>query len=191
MKTHTLNQKCIVYVILSLLLIFAIKGTVYSQDLDVGEPRTVRMIYFLPNDRPYQADVVQKMKDEILTVQTFFTEQMQAHGYGKKTFRFETDAKGNPKVHRVDGQHPFRHYDYTVGHAVHREVEQDFDSYANVYCIVFDADVIRDSDGQPFGGIGFRRGKNGGIAVVEREFRWKAAAHELGHAFGFGTRFSR
>ena len=32
-------------------------------DLNVGEPRTVRMIYFLPNDWPYRAEVVDSMKD--------------------------------------------------------------------------------------------------------------------------------
>lgn len=31
-------------------------------DLDVGEPRTVRMIYFLPNDRPFRQEVVDSMK---------------------------------------------------------------------------------------------------------------------------------
>ena len=34
-------------------------------DLNVGEPRTVRMIYFLPNDRPYRAEVVDSMKTVI------------------------------------------------------------------------------------------------------------------------------
>ena len=30
-------------------------------DLNVGEPRTVRMIYFLPNDWSYRAEVVDSM----------------------------------------------------------------------------------------------------------------------------------
>ena len=45
-----------------------------AANLNVGEPRTLRLIYLLPNDRPYRADVVQKMKDEIIKVQTFFAE---------------------------------------------------------------------------------------------------------------------
>ena len=64
--------------------------------LNVGEPRTVRMIYFLPNDRSYNADVVQQMKDHLYTVQKFFAEQMALHGYGKLNFRIETDAQGEP-----------------------------------------------------------------------------------------------
>ena len=75
-------------------------------DLNIGEPRTVQMIYFLPNDRSFRADVVQKMKDEIRNAQTFYAEQMRAHGYGNETFRFETDAQGEPLVHRVDGRRP-------------------------------------------------------------------------------------
>ena len=58
-------------------------------DRNVGEPRTVRMIYFLPNDRPFRQKVVDSMKAVIRYTQTFFAEQMQAHGYVNKTFRFE------------------------------------------------------------------------------------------------------
>ena len=76
--------------------------------LNRGEPRTVRMIYFLPNDDPYRADEVDGMKSVIRRVQTFYAEQMQARGYGNTTFRFETDAQGEPMVHRVDGRHPTR-----------------------------------------------------------------------------------
>lgn len=102
---------------------------------NVGEPRTVRMIYFLPNDRPYRAEIVQKMKDEIRNIQTFYRDQMRAHGHGDMTFRFETDAQGEPLVHRVDGQHPDSHYlSGTVG-----EAEQAFDFYQNIYFIVVDA----------------------------------------------------
>ena len=75
-------------------------------NLNVGPPRTVRMIYFLPNDRRFRASVVDSMKRTIREIQTFYGEQMQAHGYGYKTFAFESDASGEPIVHRVDGQHP-------------------------------------------------------------------------------------
>ena len=79
-------------------------------DLNAGEPRTVRMIYFLPNDRPFRAEVVQRMKDQIRKIKDFYGEQMQANGHGEKTFRYETDDQGEPLVHRVDGQHPDSHY---------------------------------------------------------------------------------
>ena len=84
----------------------------FAANLNVGEPRTVRLIYFLPNDRPYRSEVVQRMKDVIRTVQTLYAEQMEAHGYGKKNFRIETDSQGEPIVYRMDGNYPDSHYLY-------------------------------------------------------------------------------
>ena len=151
-------------------------------DLNVGEPRTVRMIYFLPNDRTYRADLAESMKVRIRQVQTLFSEQMQGHGYGDRTFAFETDAQGGPLVHRVDGQHPDSHYSNSVHH-VWDEIEQTYDLDANVYFIVRDT-----GPGGP-AGIGGRRGKNGGYAVVHGTSiaspeSWELVVHEMGHAFG-------
>ena len=97
----------------------------FAPNLNVGEPRTVRMIYFLPNDWQYRADVVQKMKDDIRTTQTFYAEQMGVHGYGEVPFRIETDPQGKPLVHRVDGQHPFSYYDNTLGSKVFSELQME------------------------------------------------------------------
>ena len=158
-----------------------------TANLDVGEPRTVRMIYFLPNDRPYRAEVVQRMKDEILNIQTFFAEQMGMHGYGETTFRVETDPQGEPMVHRVDGGHPDRHYE---GHGdrlnysgVRDEINQMFDLNMNIYFIIIDnsAGHLR--------GAGSRQGKNGGLALLTSSDFW-AMAHELGHAFGLQHDFN-
>ena len=139
-------------------------------DLNVGEPGTVRMIYFLPNDGPFRQEVVDLMKVRIRQVQTFYAEQMQAHGYGNKTFRFETDAQGEPLVHRVDGQHPFSHYDNTLGTAVVAELEQTFDLDANIYAIVLGTDALRQSNRQRVGGVGWRHTKNGGALAVHAYF---------------------
>ena len=157
-----------------------------AANLKVGEPRTVRMIYFLPNDRPYRADVVQRMKEDIRIVQTFYAEQMEAHGYGKATFRVETDAQGEPMVHRVDGRHPDSHYlDNTVG-TVFDEVDLAFNLEANVYLIAIDNSInaIGRGDDRSVAGVGSKQGKNGGHALVSGGFSFEVTAHELGHAFG-------
>ena len=153
-------------------------------DLNIGDPRTVRMIYFLPNDWPYRAEVVDSMKTIIRQAQTFYADQMEAHGYGRKTFRFETNARGEPLVHRVDGQYPFSHYDNTLGTAVVAELEQTFDLDANIYVIVLGTDALRQGDGQPAGGVGWQHTKNGGALVVPDDFSFFTVAHELGHTFG-------
>ena len=146
--------------------------------LDVGAPRTVRLIYFLPNDRPYRAEVVQRMKDEIRQIQTFYAQQMQAHGHGNKTFSFETDAQGTPKVHRVDGQYPASNYE----NGPTGEIQQVFDVEANIYFIVFD--IGSNAFGHGRLGQALQTTKNGGHASVTDEFSFKTAAHELGHTFG-------
>ncbi len=152
---------------------------------DAGEPRTVRLIYFLPNDKDYRPQVVQRMKDEIRRLQTFFEDQMRAHGHGAKTFRFETDAQGEPVVHRVNGQHrnSYYHKDDVAGTTL-AEIELLFDVYANIYLIVIDNH--RPRIGPLFGvlGYGLKHNKTAGYTLLPGEFTFKAAAHELGHAFG-------
>ena len=154
-----------------------------AANLDVGEPRTVRMIYFLPNDRPYRADVAQGMKDEIRNVQTLYAEQMEAHGYGKVTFRVEADTQGEPMVHRVDGSYPDTHYlDDTIG-TVLDEINLAFNLEANVYLIFIDNSINGIGLGR-IGGVGSRQGKNGGFALVTGQLSFGGPEHELGHAFG-------
>ena len=160
-----------------------------AANLNVGEPRTVRMIYFLPNDRTYRADVVDSMKVVIREVQTFYAEQMEAHGYGELTFHFEVDAEGKPIVHRMDGQHPFSHYQNTYGGAMLDEIMQVYNLDANIYSIILDTN---DTHIQGRGGAGVRRGKNGGYAWLNSTYISSSAhggykgatAHELGHVFG-------
>ena len=154
-------------------------------NLNVGPPRTVRMIYFLPNDRPFRVSVVDSMKRTIRQIQTFYGEQMQAHRFGYKTFDIETDAQGELIVHRVDAQQPDSHYLDNTYRTVPDEVETQFDMTENIYLIVVDnsnsAIGIR---GRWAGGTGASRGKVGGHALVPGGFSFRTAAHELGHAFG-------
>ena len=162
-----------------------------AADLNVGEPRTVRLIYFLPNDRPYRAYVVQRMKDEIREVQRLFAEQMDAHGYGAVTFRVETDTQGAPMVHRVDGQHPDSYYLGDALSAVLAETDQVFNFETNVYLIVIDTSTNRLRGNSCNRGFGGSRGKNGGWASVTIGAGTGWMAHELGHAFGLNHDFSR
>ena len=168
-------------------------ATKQALDLDVGEPRTVRMIYFLPNDRPFQQVVVDSMKVTIRQIQTFYAEQMEAHGYGRNTFRFEIDAWGEPVVHRVDGWHPDSHYlDDTVD-TVSNEIEQLFDVRQNIYFIAIDNSIngIGRGSGRIAAGTGGRRGKNGGRMFVPGRFNFFTTAHELGHTFGLRHDFQK
>ena len=181
----------------------------FTANLNVGEPRTVRLIYFLPNDNPYRAEIVQRMKDEILKIQAFYAESMKAHGYDM-TFKIETAAQGVPVVHRVDGQHSEIHYIDDTSYDVRFEIEQVFDIEQNIYFIVIDSSIS--GIGTGVGRVrvtanGGHIGKNGGTVLIhakhfqqriETDLRRKAgyklgydklSTHEIGHAFGLSHDF--
>ena len=158
-----------------------------AMDLNVGPPRTVRMIYFLPNDRAFSQEAVDSMKVAIHQVQAFFGEQMRAHGYGEMTIRFETDAQGKAKVHRFDGEYGDGYYLESQFAAID-EISTKFDLTANIYYIVSDNSVKWFSAGRwNTGGYGARYSKNGGYAYIRRSgVQFVLVAHELAHAFGLG-----
>ena len=165
-----------------------------TADLNIGAPRTVRMIYFLPNDRSYRQEVVDSMKVVIRQVQTFYAEQMEAHGYGNRTFSFENDAQGEPMVHRVDGQHPDLHYFKDTKSLVDDELAPTFDYAANVYLILVDnsgGQIGQSPDEVPYArAIGSRVEKVGGFVYVTSDFDAVVVGHEIGHAFGLLHDFS-
>ena len=88
----------------------------------------VRMIYFLPKDRPFRPEVVGRMKDATL--------QMQEHGYGDPTFRIEPDDQGEPLVHRVDGEHMDE--DYPERDGAVSEASQAFAGGRGIKLLVID-----------------------------------------------------
>ena len=154
-----------------------------TADKNVGEPGTVRMIYLMPNDREYRQAVVDSMKATMIRVQTYFGQQMEAHGYGYRTFRYETGADGEPVVHRVVGEHADP-YGYTTAA---REIYRVFESNYHVYFVVIDNSIDRIHLGGDNWASGLGAGsKNQGIMYVTSNFPFGLVIHEMVHAFGVG-----
>ena len=174
MKSLVRNHKWIVSVLLTLLIVFGIFSTGDVQAQNAIKPRTVQLFYFLPNDRTYRQSIVDDMKTGILRVQSFYADQMETHGHGRKTFQIETDGQGTPIVHRVDGDHSDSHYKRTE--VPGDEIRRAFDTSSIVQLVVMD--ISRSSGGN---GVGI---KQRGRAVIFGNWDWQTAAHELGHAFG-------
>ena len=159
-------------------------------NLNVGEPPTVRLIYFRPNDRPFRQEVVDAMKAVIRHTQTFFAEQMQAHGYGEATFRFETDEKGEPLIHIVEGQYPDSHYSFDGGDGGSIPASEFSTLLRNkVFFLVYDLSFVPVSGGRNGKASGSAEYAAEGILAASRswspgEYPFYVVVHELGHAFG-------
>lgn len=63
----------------------------------------VRLVYNLPSGIEPSYNITQKIDKAIREVQKFYADEMERHGFGRKTFRFETDENGKAKVYRMEG----------------------------------------------------------------------------------------
>ena len=156
--------------------------------LNFGEPRTVRLAYFLPSDRSPQRDIDTKLDTLIRDGQQFYADQMQNHGFGRKTFTFETDANGKAVVHHVNGQFTDSYYRQDTFRKIWEEVREKFHTSQNIYFIAIDIGNERVGRGyNETCGVGDSHGASSGHVLIPASgdcFNLKTAAHELGHAFG-------
>ena len=118
----------------------------------------VRLVYFLPSDRAARPERITALQQLIKDAQAFYADQMESHGYGRKTFRLETGRDGEPVVHRIDGK--FRESHYYTGTSdfkIWEEMYEHFDALEHVYFIVIDLsyETLNDGDSCGLGGIGF------------------------------------
>ena len=160
--------------------------------------RKVRVVYFLPNDRQPQPDIDTKLDTLIKDVQRFYADEMERHGFDRKTFRLETDEDGNAIVHHVKGRYGDAHYRNNTEQSVFEETEEQFDRSKNIYFYVIDASsevlYFNDGEGEACGqGAGGTGGGHSTLpasgACIVGDFGFTNAAHELGHAFGLAHDF--
>ena len=156
-------------------------------NVNVEESRTVRMIYVVANDQQFDDEVVQRMKDWILTTQTFYAEQMEAHGYGNTTFQLETDDKGELVIHRVQGKHDANYYNNNYQYSDRDELEDEIrptiNLRENISLVVEPSRIVRMLGQRVYWG------KSSGIAIVHPSSGWQRISRELGYAFGLWSDF--
>ena len=154
----------------------------FAQNLS-SETR-VRVIYFLPWQQPPDPNIDTRLDTMVKEVQTFFADEMERHGYGRKTFTLETDAQGKTKVHRVDGQLDDKNY-LQNSWKIWQEVRTQFDTSRDIYLVLLQisTEVLSGGTACGFGSGGSVSG--GGLVPSSGHcFNNKTVAHELGHAFG-------
>ena len=167
---------------------------------DASPEYVVRVIYFIPNDRQPQPAIDEKMDTLIKDAQQFYADQMEVHGFKRKTFRFEGDDAGNVVVHHVNGEFNDAYYQNpsTGSWIVWEEIEKQFDMSKNIYFLALDISseylsvpgaVASTVSGQASGSS-----RGGQILVPAARVQprpWEnptdfhlTVFHEFGHAFG-------
>ena len=72
-----------------------------SQQLEF--PKTpsdaLRIIYFPGKDKEPIPNITEKIDKSIREAQDFYADEMERHGFGRKTFTFETDENGKAKIY--------------------------------------------------------------------------------------------
>ena len=164
-----------------------------NETSSIGSPRTIRIVYFRPSDRPFRQTLADSIGRVMKQSQSFFAEQMEAHGYGNQSFRLETDGQGEPLVYLFNAEHPEEYYADSRSDEYRVESERygRIASYLFEISSVFDLDeniyvVVRDFTKRPRNNAtGSRISKKSGTARTPPwGLRLKTMAHELGHAFG-------
>ena len=175
---------CFILTLLTFVM-FAFVPNSFAQD---NSPEyVVRVIYFLPNDREPDPNMDEKLDTLMKDAQQFYADQMEVHGFKRKTFRFEADDASNVIVHHVNGKFNDAYYlrpSIGLGTAW-AEIEEQFDMHKNIYFLAYDisnAYLVDTTDGRTFYGIGIGDSLSGTATIPASNFR--AAIHELGHAFG-------
>ena len=145
----------------------------------------VRVIYFIPNDRQTQPDIDAQLNTLMKEAQQLYADVMETYGFGRKTFRLETDADRKVVVHHVTGQSNDTFYhNGTVG-KVKDELNPLFNTSKNIYFVAIDFGIERFDVDLPDSLICGKASDLGAFTpALGTCFNFRVIAHELGHTFG-------
>ena len=172
------NRRYLIFTLITFLMLSLVSNS-FAQD--ESPEYVVRVIYFLPNDREADSDIDTKLDTLIKEVQQFYADQLEAHGFGRKTFTLKTDESGKILVNHVKGEFNEAYYhNQNFRREVPKEINTRFNTSKNINIVVVDTS-------NNFGGFATVNG-SGGNAVVSaatNDYTY-LVGHELGHVFGLG-----
>ena len=165
---------------------------------------SVRLVYFRPKNYPVRKGAIASLRRLIVDTNRYYADEMQRHGFGRKTFTVETDSSGIPVVHSIVGQFEESHYraDEENWRGVYKAIDEFRERYPDGFqhIYVFVMDMTKDAFVKPtdesscaVGGLHFadrNRAKDalGGFVALPASGacseNLQTMMHELGHAFG-------
>ncbi len=177
----------VITLFICLTLMFVSNG--FAQE--ISPEYVVRQIYFHPNDRQPPQDRDATLDALVNDVQQFYANEMERHGFGRKTFRLETDALGKTVRHYIKGKFTSDHYGTNIIGRAANEINEQFDRSKGhfFYLIWYDREDTLLASSQ-VGGNAFIGTANIVLLSFEQAPKslyrraFNTIAHELGHAFG-------
>ena len=152
----------------------------------------VRLIYRLPKDKEPTPNITEKLDKLIRKVQDFYADEMERHGFGRKTFTFETDKNGKAKIYLLK-ENQTNNYDLSndiwlifVDQVLKspRSVPTGYDSTNFNETFVYPTKrriIVKDkiwmSDVEGF------IGNKTSVSSTKKGFDWKLTVHELKYTF--------
>ena len=149
-------KRTLIFTLITFLMLTLLPNDSFAQGA-LSEP-SVRLIYFLPNDRPAQPDRIEAFRQLIKDAQQFFADEIERHGYGRKTFRVETDGNGEPIVHQFQGRFNERHYYQRLSDKkIWEEFFPQVNDLQHVYLIAIDLsyELLNEGGACGLGGVTF------------------------------------
>ena len=150
--------------------------------------------YFYPKDRTPSRDIDAQLDVLLKHVQRFFADEMERHGFSRKTFRLESNENEKTVVHHVTGKHDNSFYSY--GKAISEaslEINEQFHRPDGLVYFIW-IDLVDPEGSSQIGGNAFGNSFGGEARIAARNFEtaprslyfrtWTTMAHELGHVFG-------
>ncbi len=180
-------MKIQMFIGITLILIILVGLPVVSAQNAAGVERTVRLVYFLPNDLDPQPKIDTRLNVLIKDVQKFFANELERHGYGKKTFRFESDDNGNAIIHHVNGLRNEAYYRDNITSVIWEELQEQLDFFNHIYVICVEISSRAFGNNGDVCGYGNDYGDGGYVLIPASGSCFDdliVTAHELGHAFG-------
>ena len=151
----------------------------------------VGIIYFVPSDRTAQSDIDSKIDTLIKAAQTAYADEMEAEGYGRKTFTFKKNDDDTVKVNHITGDYTNAYYEGANKWEVWDKVKKaGHDPSQNIYITFMDFSS-GDIDGWCGTGGDWLDGSLGGVVNMavsadcfDGDHGVAILVHELGHALG-------
>ena len=195
-------MKNVLYFTLTLLtfVMLAFVPNSFAEDTDY----TVQVVYFHPNDIEPQKDSVDTLATVIKDVQQFYADEMERHGYGRKTFRLEMDANDDVILHYMKGNFDHTRYNDDIRSPnAADEIKSRLDHSKKIIYLIWVDRYDPDTGAGPVKGRGGIKppGDRGTVWIFPHNFdsdiwwvyrdAWTTTAHELGHGFGLPHDFRK